>query len=194
MAVALFPGLEGEDLEDFTNRLFERWRLGEKGRDDGVLLALFLAERRSRLEVGYGLEEKLTDALGGRILREDLAPHLRAGRLADGLDAAIAGVAAALRGEARPERRRRGPPVPLLVVILFSAVVIAGFIAAARQAGVAYDHRGRHRPRRGGPFWWGGLGGGMGGGWRGGSGGGFSGGGFSGGGGSSGGGGASGSW
>jgi len=192
MAVAIFPSLEGEDLEEFTHRLFERWHLGQKGRDDGVLLVLFLEERRVRLEVGYGLEAQVPDALGGRILREDLAPLLRDGRLADGIDAAISGVAAALRGEARPTPRRRGPPVPVLIVIVFAAVVILSFVVAAQRAGVAYDQRGRHRLRGTGPFWWGG---GPGGGWRGGSGGGgFSGGGFSGGGGSSGGGGASGSW
>ena len=198
--MAIFPSLDGEDLVDFTNRVFERWRLGQKGLDNGVLLAVYLEERKARIEVGYGLEGRLTDALSRRILEQELIPHFREKNYDEGIRAACAAIVAATRGEytARSGRgrssSRRGGPITFLIALamIIGLALLRGL--AGLNSGITYDSRGRRVRRRAG--WIGGLGG-LGGGFGGGSfgrGGGFGGGGFSGGGGMSGGGGASGSW
>jgi uncharacterized protein len=74
VAVAIFPSLEGENLEDFAIRLAERWRVGQKGLDNGVILLVFEKDRKVRLEVGYGLEGAIPDAVAGQIIRERIAP------------------------------------------------------------------------------------------------------------------------
>jgi len=195
--VAIFPSLEGEDLVDFTNRLFERWRLGQKGLDNGVLLAVYLEDRKARIEVGYGLEGRLTDALSRRILEQELIPRFREKDYAQGIRSACAAIVAATRGEYTAKAKggrssRRGTPLAFLIglAMIIGLALLRGL--AGLESGITYDSRGR-RVRRG-AGWIGGLGG-LGGGSRGGlfgGGGGF--GGFSGGGGMSGGGGASGSW
>jgi uncharacterized protein len=204
IVVAIFPSLEGESLEDYVNRLYERWRLGQKGQDNGVLLAIFLEDRKARIEVGYGLEGALTDALASRILRERLIPEFREKRYAEGIEQAVIAIEAATRGEYKsPERKKGGGEG--IGSVLFAAFWIAMILSIvigrlqARGAEVlsgSGSRRYRGRPwadptLRGRPWWAGTFdGGGGGGGWSGGGGGG----GFSGGGGSSGGGGASGSW
>ena len=79
MVVAIFRSLEGEDLEDFSIRLAQQWRIGREGLDDGVILLVFLEERRVRLEVGYGVEPVIPDAEAGRIIREVIAPCTESG-------------------------------------------------------------------------------------------------------------------
>ncbi len=180
----LFPSLEGESLEDFTIRSAEAWKVGRKGIDDGLIFFAFIRDRRMRLEVGYGLEEKVPDAIASRLLAEQVKPAFGRGDYAGGIDALASSLERVFAGEPLPPPPRRdGRAVPigqliLLVVILLLLQGLGG--------------RGR-RGRRSG-IWWGGGGGGWGssGGGSSWGGGGF--GGFSGGGGSFGGGGSSGSW
>jgi uncharacterized protein len=190
MVIALFPTLAGENLEDFGIRLAERWRIGQKGLDNGVILLVFAQERKVRFEIGYGLEPTIPDAEAGRIIREVIAPHFRERRYARGLDDAITAVFARVEtGGTRRPAPPAGRGVPLVGIVVLAMIV---FFLLARALG-----RRSYTARRAGwgapavflPPWWGG-------GWRGGGswGGGRSGGGFSGGGGSFGGGGASGKW
>jgi uncharacterized protein len=200
MAIAVFRSLEGESLEDVASALFQKWRLGRKSLDNGVLLVVFVQDRKLRIEVGYGLEAALPDAVAGQIIRDAIAPRFREQRYAAGLEAAVTAVygriapAAAkspeqMQREGDEWRRRqaeneRKGNLYVLLLFAFVALVIGGLAwEAAHQRGYTAGRRG-----------WGssGTGGWYGGGW--GGGGGSSGGGFSGGGGSSGGGGASGSW
>lgn len=190
MAIAIFPGLEGESLEDFSIRLAERWRVGKKGLDNGVILLVFVRERKVRLEVGYGLEAVIPDAIAAQIIREALAPRFREQRYAAGIEAAADAVYARIApGAASSERVKRGEQSQLFYTIfflVFAVIVVLGLASeVARQRGYAARGRGRGSSASG----WGGTWGG--GGW---SGGGSSGGGFSGGGGGFGGGGASGDW
>jgi uncharacterized protein len=198
IVVAIFPSLDDEAVEDFTVRLAEAWKVGYKD-NKGVLVVLFLKERTVRIEVGYGLEGELTDAMSVRIIDELMKPRFREGDYEGGLRAALAAIDTATGGHEHdegklPARQPRGGgggiPVGLIVfLIIFVIVAILG-----RRGGGG-------RGRGGGGFWpgfW--LGGGGGGGWSGGSGGwssggGGGGGGWSGGGGGSfGGGGATGNW
>ena len=195
--VYTFPSLEGESVEDFTIRAVERWKVGQKKYDNGLVLFVFAREKIVRVEVGYGLEGTVTDAVSARAIREQLAPHFQRNDYAAGLNAAADFLIATIRkGEAPvPPLQPRGtgggaqpveediPAWMILAIVIFVFFVILPMMR-----------------RRGGgcggcifPFFFpgGGItfgGGGFGGGGFGGGGG------FSGGGGSFGGGGATGSW
>ena len=185
VVVAIFPSLAGESLEDVSIRLAERWKIGHAGPDNGVIVLVFLQDHKVRIEVGYGLEARLTDALADSIIRHELAPLFRQERYADGLDAGLTAIFQAIAGEyrARPARRPVAAYAVSLAPIAFMllSVVVFGMLAAAsrRQPGI----HGR-RGYTGGPGGWyfggGGFGGGGGGGGFGGGGGGFGGGGASG--------------
>src|SRR5208337_5071225 len=85
----LFPGLDGEALEDFTIRCAERWKVGRKGLDDGVIFFAFVRDRRMRLEVGYGLEAKLSDAVSRQVLDNAVKPAFAAGDYGNGVEALV---------------------------------------------------------------------------------------------------------
>lgn len=202
VVVATVPSLEGLPIEDYANGLFRHWQLGQKSRDNGVLLLVAPNDRKVRIEVGYGLEGALTDALSSVIIRTAMTPRFKAGDYGGGIEAGIDAILSILAGDATEWQRKaeiraddKGP-VDIVVVFIFLVVLILIVRAVMRGRGGGGGSR-AYRSRRGrwivvpGPS--GGWGGGFsGGGW--GGGGGSFGGGFSGGGGSSGGGGASGSW
>ncbi len=205
-AVLTIPSLEGDSLEEFSLRAAEKWKLGRKGTDDGLLLLVVQKERKVRIEVGYGLEGTITDATSARVIRNLITPSFRRGQYADGIRLAIdelirvSGGGApppetvTERARSEPEASERKPVVPLFVLM-----ALIGVFFLLRGFG---GHSGYGR--RGGGSWGalgGALGGGLGGGFGGrggfgGGGGGFGGGGggFGGGGGGFGGGGASGGW
>ncbi len=199
VVVAIFPTLEQESLEDYVNRLFEKWKIGQKVNNNGVLLAVFLKERKIRIEVGYGLEGTLTDALTSRIIRNEMAPEFRSGRYGAGIRAAVQAIMKAIAGEYKPVVSRDEPGNQLLTpqTIFIMTMVFFYIIYRIRNQAMylPYDNDDPRKRRRRNDDWFffpgggGGFGGGGGGGGFGGGGGGFGGGG-----GSSGGGGASGSW
>ena len=77
--VAIFPSLEGESLEDFSIRLAQKWSIGQKGLDNGVILLVFVEDQKVRIEVGYGLEADAARREPARIIREAVAPRFREG-------------------------------------------------------------------------------------------------------------------
>ena len=195
LVVATIPDLQGYAIEDYGYQLGRTWGIGRKDVNDGALLIVAPNEKKVRIEVGYGLEPVLTDALSSVIIQQAILPHFRDGRMADGIlagaDALIAQLqlpdeeAQARNAEAARllAERDRGPgPAGFFWIIIVAVILI-----------VIFSNRGVGRRFRGGRapvvLWGPGLGGG----WGGGRGG-FGGGGFSGGGGSFGGGGASGGW
>jgi uncharacterized protein len=192
IVVAIFPSLEGESLEDYSVRLAQSWRIGRKGLDNGVVFLIFINDRKMRIEVGYGLEANLTDAVSSSILRDVVAPRFREGRLADGIGAGLDGIDQAIAGtyRAAPSPARRQPDTWTILLSLFLLGALAWMIVPT----LLFSRATRRHGWTGGSSGWGGpyVGGGFFGG--GGGGGGFSGGDFSGGGGGFGGGGASGSW
>jgi uncharacterized protein len=205
LVVATVPDLQGYEIEDYGYQLGRAWALGRKGVNDGVILLVAPKERKVRIEVGYGLEPVLTDALTSVILQTRVLPQFKAGRMEQGV---VDGAGAIVQQLALPEAeaqavasqaaaqqavRTRGPTgshIPVFLIVLVVFWVLTRILRGGR--------RGR---RGGGGLWWllpllmsssnrGGSGwSGGGGGWGGGGGGGFSGGG-----GSFGGGGSSGSW
>jgi uncharacterized protein len=96
VVVWIAPTIGGAPLDDFAVRVFQAWRIGRKGHDDGVLMVVLAGDRKIDIEVGYGLEDRLTDARCRQIIDEVMAPALRAGKpdaaLAAGVDAILAGI------------------------------------------------------------------------------------------------------
>jgi uncharacterized protein len=194
LVVVTLPSLQGDDIEDYGYQLGRAWGIGQKDKDTGVLFIIAPSEKKVRIEVGYGLEPVLTDALSSVILQEQVLPKFRSGDIAGGvvagtnalvqqlgLDPAAAQANAVQAERAPPRRHHEG----LGAIVSFFLVIFV--LSAVFRGG-----------RRGGGMGWilplmflGGMGGGGGSDDDGGGGGG---GGFSGGGGSFGGGGSSGGW
>jgi uncharacterized protein len=188
--VAIFRSLGDEDLADYSQQLAEHWGIGQKGRDNGILLVFYSGDRLLSIEVGYGLEPVVTDAIAAQIRDELLVPGLRGGDKAATLNAGVTALMAASRGEfegtgrsnSDGRRRSKGRGFPLWIIWLIMIMLFGGGGRRGRRSWVGpvlYGAMLGSSGRRGG----GGFGGG-----------GFGGGGFSGGGGSFGGGGARGGW
>jgi uncharacterized protein len=204
VVVATIPDLQGYDIADYGYQLGRTWGIGRKGQNDGVVFIVAPNERKVRIEVGYGLEPVLTDALSSVILQQKVLPQFRAGRMEQGV---VDGVEAVIQQLALPDDQARanvaqaqqvqarqagqdggGSPIGAIIAILVVFWVLGAMLRGFGGRGAG-----------GGGLWWllpilmsgGGRRdrwGGGGGGWGGGGGG------FSGGGGSFGGGGSSGSW
>ena len=108
VVVLTLPTLDGESIEEFATRAFEAWRLGQRGRDNGVLVIVVPGDRRVRIEVGYGLEGTLPDAVAARILRERMTPRFRLGDFDGGVLEGAAAIVARLEGAADGA----SPPAP----------------------------------------------------------------------------------
>jgi uncharacterized protein len=210
VVVAVFPKMESDSsLEDYTHRMLESWKVGQKDKNNGVGLFVFIADHRARIEVNYGLEGALPDALAKRILDDEITPHFRNNDYDGGLTAGVTAIEQAIRGEykgngstvANQVLHSVGSAGDAVAGALGDILLVFFFLLFAylrfRSYGGAtvYGSSGRSFATgmllggMSGGFGGGGFGGGGGGGFSGGGGGGFSGGG-----GSGGGGGASGSW
>ena len=199
LVVTTVSSLQGNDIETFANELFRFWKLGETKKNDGVLLLIAPTERKVRIEVGYGLEGTLTDALSNVIITGAIIPRFKANDYGGGIERGVEGIISVLTSDAaewQPRPRIRTDDrqtlidqlMPLILLGLFMFIVHTIMRHARGAPGAWTGRRGPtiFIPYGGSP--WGGSSGSS---WGGGS----SGGGFSGGGGgSSGGGGASGSW
>jgi uncharacterized protein len=195
LVVATVKSLQGGDVETFANQLFRAWKLGEAKKNNGVLLLVAPTERKVRIEVGYGLEGTLTDALSQVIIASAMAPRFKANDFPGGIERGVDGIISVLTTDAdewhakvRVRAEDHQGLFDLLFPILLPILIFFVFRYMVRSAGGGRRGQTMFIPY-GGSSW--GAGGGSGGGssW-----GGSGGGGFSGGGGSSGGGGASGSW
>jgi len=196
VVVAIFPKMQSDsDIADYTQRVAQTWEVGQKERRNGVVLLVFIQDRKMFIQVGYGLEGALPDATAFDITEYKIKPHFRTGDYEGGISAGIDSILKAIRGEYKgsgrtiAEEHHGGGALGLFYFVFFFLVfvVVLSAIAAMtrRLGGYGYSSR------RGGPVFF--PVGGGGGGWSSGDGGGgFSG--FSGGGGSFGGGGAGSSW
>ena len=190
VVVVTLPDLQGFSIEDFGYQLGRQWGIGQEGEDNGALLIVAKDERKIRIEVGYGLEGRLTDADSSVIINRIITPAFRQGDFQAGIVNGAAAMIQVLGGEpmAVPQGQKTGAaqekPKAGLVALFFTILMAVVFFIGSRGG----------RGGRGGAALLGAalLGGAMGG--RGGHGGGFGGGGFGGGGGGFGGGGASGGW
>jgi uncharacterized protein len=205
VVVVTLPSLGGDDIDDYGYKLGRAWGIGDKQRNDGLLLIVAPNEHKVRIEVGYGLEGIVTDAISFMIIRHDLTPRFKAGDYAGGINAAVDALITQLRlpddqakavaAKAKVQMAHEREPHFDAGTVVFLVIFVLFFALPAMRM-LAGGGGGR---RYGGGVWimpMGGFGGGWGGGGGGGSdwGGAGGGGGFSGGGGGFGGGGASGGW
>jgi uncharacterized protein len=100
IAVLTIPTLGGESVEEFANRVFEAWKLGQKGKDNGVLVVVAPQDRKMRIEVGYGLEGTLPDVAASRIIRNVMTPAFKNGDFDRGIEDGVAAIVAQLEGQA----------------------------------------------------------------------------------------------
>jgi uncharacterized protein len=135
VAVLIVPTVQPESIEQYSMRVAEAWKIGRKGSDDGVLFVVAKDDRDMRIDVGYGLEGALPDAIANRIIREDVAPHFRAGEFYLGIVAGTDRIMRIIDGEQLPapsllDRARKpstdiGSSLPVLLVV---ALVIGGIL------------------------------------------------------------------
>ncbi len=125
IAILTVPSLGGEPIEAYSMRVAEAWKLGRKGRDNGILLVVSKGDRKVRIEVGYGLEGRVTDLQSGRITRDILRPAFARGDFDAGFIGAADALVALARGEYSAPAGRKAPAannvpsVPLILLILF---------------------------------------------------------------------------
>ena len=106
IAVLAVPTTEGEPIESFALRVAESWKLGHEGADNGILLVVAAKDRRARIEVGYGLEGAVPDAIAKRVIEDVMIPRFRAGDMPGGIEAAADALMRGARGEQIPFARR----------------------------------------------------------------------------------------
>jgi uncharacterized protein len=179
--VYIAPTTGDAPIEDWAVRAFAKWKVGRKGLDDGLALFIFPKDRKMRIEVGYGLEPVVPDAIASRIINEVMAPRLQAGHPDEAVTAAVTALTGVIGGQsdALPPERTPVQPQPIgpfrWAIYIVLGILILGFIIT--HPGLAFYFLASILSGGGGRYGGGGGGGG-----------------FGGGGGRSGGGGASGSW
>ena len=137
IAVLTIPSLQGDSLEDFSIRVAEAWKIGKKGFDNGAILLIARDDRKLRIEVGYGLEGVMPDAIASRIIREVITPRFRSGDFAGGIEAGVDTMLKITKGEILPERAR--PPGPTasqggsLITILMITAMLSLFVGMTRR-------------------------------------------------------------
>jgi len=135
VAVLTVPTLNGESVEDYAVRVFEAWKLGQKGKDNGVLVLVVPQDRRMRIEVGYGLEGTLPDAIAARIIRNAMTPRFKQGDYDGGIAEGVSAVIAQLEGKAAaagqdtPQQARSSKEfIPAPDMALHEKVLFGAFI------------------------------------------------------------------
>ncbi len=144
IVVLTIPSLEEEDLEGYSIRVAETWGIGQVEYDNGVLLLVAQAERRVRIEVGYGLEGVFTDLQAGRIIDYDIVANFKAGQFDEGLVRGVEAIASTVRGEyeaseqtaPRPRAGSRFGLFPFFILVVIISVLgsrkrVIGAIAGA---------------------------------------------------------------
>jgi uncharacterized protein len=144
IGVLTIRSLQGESLEEYSLKVVEKWVPGQKEKDNGALLLIVVDDRQLRIEVGYGLEGVLTDALSSRINRNEIAPYFRQGDYDSGVKAGVNAIIQATKGEYKnddpPQRRKSSRRSPLTTLIILIIIIII----ASRRGG---------RGGRGGGYW-----------------------------------------
>ena len=131
IAVLLVPTTQPETIEEYSIRVVDQWKLGRKKVDDGVLLLIAKDDRKLRIEVGYGLEGALPDAIAKRIIAEDITPHFKQGDFYGGIVAGVTRIDAVIQGEALPSPRQTSSDstsIESYLPFLIFAALISGAI------------------------------------------------------------------
>lgn len=143
VAVLTIDSLEGDALEDFSIRVVDAWKIGQRGQDNGVLFLVVKNDRKMRIEVGRGLEGVLTDLAAGRIIDTVVRPLFKAGRYDQGIMAGAAAIIQTCRGEFTAPRQSGGrgvsrgqEPPQILSYLIFCLFIVAFLGRASRPLGI----------------------------------------------------------
>jgi uncharacterized protein len=176
IAVLIVPSLDGGDIDGYAVEVFKEWKLGQAGKDNGVLFLVAMQERQMRIEVGYGLEGVLTDAMSSRINRNEVAPFFREGNYEGGIQAGVVAIIKTIAGEyvnenPIPSRKKsKRSPFGSIIFIIIMLIVMSrrnkggggrgggGYWTAAMLGGMMGGMGGRNSG--GGSSWGGDFGGG----------------------------------
>ena len=146
LVILTIPSLEGESPEDFSIKVVESWKLGQARKDNGILLLVSKDDRKMRIEVGRGLEGRLTDLMAGRIIDLAIKPWFKRGDFDAGFAAGVASLIDATRGEFKAEEkdsRKETQPFRSSWLFLFVILILFFFIlSSVRKRGITGDGRG----------------------------------------------------
>ena len=135
LVILTIPSLEGENIEEFSIKVAEAWKIGQQQKDNGILLVVSKQERKIRVEVGRGLEGRLTDLMAGRIIDQVIKPRFKQGDFDAGFIAGASALISATRGEFKSEqrplqRKQKGfPPFVTFLMFLGIFVLILGSLS-----------------------------------------------------------------
>ena len=139
IVILTIPSLEGEALEDFSIKVAESWKIGQKNKDNGVILLVAKQERKIRIEVGRGLEGRLTDLMSGRIIDLVMKPRFKGGDFDGGFVAGVSALIDATRGEFKADGNHRQQKhdslSSMLSILLFSGIIMLIFGSISRILG-----------------------------------------------------------
>lgn len=148
IAVLTVSSLDGESIEEYAEAVFKEWKLGQKGKDNGILVVVAPHDRRMRIEVGYGLEGTIPDSLAGSIIRNAMTPRFKSGDYDGGIEAGISAILTVLENGKAPDFGSDAevetktslfsggaPDIPLTERILFGAFIF-GIIGLFTVIGV----------------------------------------------------------
>ena len=148
LLVAIYPTMESNSsVEDYTVRVAQAWKVGQQGRNNGAVLFAFMQEHKLYIQVGYGLEPVLTDAIASQIVQDELKPAFRAGDYDGGMRSAVKSMIAATKGEFRGTGRTQahrnptqGIPPKLILFVIFALVSLAHYFWIRRQGGATFSN------------------------------------------------------
>src|SRR5580700_6448140 len=144
LVVATVKSLQGSDIETYANQLFRAWKLGQAQKNNGVLLLVAPAEHKVRIEVGYGLEGTLTDALSSVIISSAMVPRFKANDYSGGIERGVDGIISVLSGDTadwqpkvnvRPDDNDSSFPVALIVILFVWFLIYFFWISRSRGTG-----------------------------------------------------------
>ena len=138
IAVVTVNNLEGGDIDDVAARLFEKWKIGKKNTDNGLLLLIFKEDRQMRIEVGYGLEPYVTDGRAGEIIRNDIMPSFKEGNYDEGTRRGVDRILQYISNKdtavnSTSSKNSDFPIWPFLLIIYFVSTYLASFLGRTKE-------------------------------------------------------------
>lgn len=142
LAIVLIHSLDGYPIDDYAIKLGEKWGVGQKNKDNGVMILAAIDDRKIFIATGYGLEGALPDALVKRIVENDIKPYFKAGDYYGGLDKGVDQIIALARGEyqGEPQRNRNIDSLPYKGILIFLGIIMLIMVVKVRSAR-SYAHR-----------------------------------------------------
>lgn len=127
LAIVIIESLEGYEVSDYATRLAEAWGVGQKERDNGVMLLVAIADKKITIQTGYGMEGVLPDAICKRIIENEIKPAFKKSNYYEGFDNASTAIFKFAAGEYKADhytKKEKGAPIGLIIIIFIIAVIV----------------------------------------------------------------------